>query len=56
MACHYSGQKQRGNDKDREDRPADLVLLLAGGSEHPQKGSIIASAQSISTETGTGTG
>lgn len=53
LARHYSGQKDRGSVKDRKDRPADLVLLLADGSEHPEKGSIIASAQSISTETGT---
>jgi membrane fusion protein (multidrug efflux system) len=53
LARHYSNQKQRGSVKDSENRPADLDLLLADGSEHPHKGSIIASAQSISTETGT---
>jgi len=37
----------------REDRPADLILLLADGSQHSEKGRVIASAQSISTETGT---
>jgi membrane fusion protein (multidrug efflux system) len=53
LARHYSNQKQRGSVKDSDNRPADLDLLLADGSEHPHKGSIIASAQSISTETGT---
>jgi len=51
MARHYSTRKERANDN--EGRPNDLVLLLADGSEHPEMGRLIASAQSISTETGT---
>ncbi len=51
MARHYSTREDRANNN--EDRPNDLVLLLADGSEHPEMGRLIASAQSISTETGT---
>jgi len=53
LARHYSGSKERIGEDGPRNRPADLVLLLADGSEHPQKGSVIAGAQSISTETGT---
>jgi membrane fusion protein (multidrug efflux system) len=53
IARHYSGRKERMGEEGPRDRPADLVLLLADGSEHPEKGSVIAGAQSISTETGT---
>ena len=52
-ARNYSSRQERIEAEDRSDRPADLVLLLADGSEHPYKGSVIASAQSINTETGT---
>ena len=37
----------------RSGRKKDLVLLLADGSEHPQKGGVIAASQSIDVETGT---
>ena len=50
LARHYSTGDTRSNAKSR---PDDLVLLLADGSEHPELGTLIASAQSISTETGT---
>ncbi len=50
LARHYSTGNTRSNAKSR---PDDLVLLLADGSEHPELGTLIASAQSISTETGT---
>ena len=53
LARHYSGSKERMGEDGPRDRPADLVLLLADGSEHPEKGTVIAGAQSISTETGT---
>jgi len=53
FARHYTTRQERGKIEDGRDRPADLVLLLADGTEHTEKGSIIASAQSISTETGT---
>lgn len=36
-----------------ERRRNDLVLLLADGTEHPQRGTVIASAQAIDPETGT---
>ena len=53
MARHYTSRTDRtANDTDGS-RPADLVLLLADGSEHPEKGKLIASAQSINTDTGT---
>ena len=50
LARHYSTGDTRSNARSR---PDDLVLLLADGSEHPELGRLIASAQSISTETGT---
>jgi len=53
VARHYSTRQERGEVEDNSDRPADLILILADGKEHSEKGSIIASAQSISTETGT---
>jgi len=53
MARHYRSREARIGQQDPTDRPADLVLLLADGSEHTDKGSVIASAQSINTETGT---
>jgi len=53
FARHYTTRRERGEIKGSGDRRADLVLLLADGKEHPQKGWIIASAQSISTDTGT---
>jgi len=53
MARYYSTRNRRDRNGEAGDNPADLVLLLADGKEHPQLGSVIASAQSISTETGT---
>jgi len=53
LARYYTSHLVRERSVDGTDRAADLVLLLADGSEHPQKGKLIASAQSISTETGT---
>ncbi len=53
MARHYSTREERGKTTDSNGRPNDLVLLLADGSEHPEMGRLIASAQSINTETGT---
>jgi len=53
LARHYSRRKERMGEEGPRDRPPDLVLLLADGSKHPEKGSVIAAAQSISTETGT---
>ena len=50
VARHYSTRKERADNSGRQ---TDLVLILADGKEHPEKGSVIASAQSISTETGT---
>jgi len=52
LARHYA-RRETPDIGDDEDRPADLVLLLADGSEHSEMGSVIASAQSINTETGT---
>jgi len=53
LARNYSARDRRDTDTTTQQRPNDLVLLLADGTEHPELGSIIASAQSISTETGT---
>ena len=53
LARNYSTRAEHGKDRDNRQRPTNLVLLLADGSEHPELGRIIASAQSISTETGT---
>jgi membrane fusion protein (multidrug efflux system) len=50
---NYAVREEQGENKDKADRPSDLILLLADGSEHPEKGRVIASAQSINTETGT---
>jgi len=52
LARHYA-RRETPDIGDDEDRPADLVLLLADGTEHSEMGSVIASAQSINTETGT---
>lgn len=53
LARNYAVREEQGAHQDKADRPADLILLLADGSEHPEKGRVIASAQSINTETGT---
>jgi membrane fusion protein (multidrug efflux system) len=53
FARHYTTRQERGEIEESSDRRADLILLLADGKEHTEKGSIIASAQSISKETGT---
>jgi membrane fusion protein (multidrug efflux system) len=53
LARHYSRRKEHLRVDDDRTEPADLVLLLADGTQHTELGTIIASAQSISTETGT---
>jgi len=53
LARNYRVREDQGDNQEYGDRPADLILLLADGSEHPEKGRVIASAQSINTETGT---
>jgi membrane fusion protein (multidrug efflux system) len=53
MARTYMANSATGNRKKRSGRERDLVLILADGSEHPQKGKVIAAAQSIDYETGT---
>ena len=53
IARYYSTRDDRSKSNSSSDRPADLVLLLADGTEHTELGSIIASAQSINAETGT---
>jgi membrane fusion protein (multidrug efflux system) len=52
VARHYASRVE-STAKNKADRPADLVLLLADGSKHPHLGTMIASAQSIDPETGT---
>jgi membrane fusion protein (multidrug efflux system) len=53
MARHYTSSKARGDRDADSSRPADLILLLADGSEHPEPGRLIATSQSINTDTGT---
>ena len=53
VARYYSSRQKRSSIEGKNSRPADLVLLLADGTEHTELGSIIASAQSISADTGT---
>jgi len=53
VARHYSRREQHLKADNDRDEPADLVLLLADGTEHTELGTIIASAQSINAETGT---
>ena len=44
---------ERAEAKQRSDRPLNLILVLADGSEHPYKGQVVAASQSIDQETGT---
>jgi membrane fusion protein (multidrug efflux system) len=44
---------EREAAKQRVDRPKNLILILADGSEHPFKGHVVAASQSIDQETGT---
>ena len=54
MARTYMATTRGDRDRSkRSGRKPDLVLILADGSEHPQKGKVIAAAQSIDFETGT---
>jgi membrane fusion protein (multidrug efflux system) len=53
MARTYMANSATGDRKKRSGRARDLILILADGSEHPQKGKVIAAAQSIDFETGT---
>jgi membrane fusion protein (multidrug efflux system) len=53
VARHYNTREERSGEGKNEQRRADLVMLLADGTEHSEMGSIIAGAQSISAETGT---
>jgi membrane fusion protein (multidrug efflux system) len=52
-AVKNSGAKQKGSRVGESERPANLSLFLADNSEHPHKGRIVATAQSIDQETGT---
>ncbi len=45
--------KSRAELKARPDRPENLTLILADGSEHPHKGKVVAASQSVDEETGT---
>jgi len=52
LARNYNSRAGVADDVNTK-RPANLILLLADGTKHPELGSIIASAQAISAETGT---
>lgn len=43
-------REQRGM---RGDRPRNMILILADGSEHPDKGIVVATSQAVDQETGT---
>jgi membrane fusion protein (multidrug efflux system) len=53
LARTYLQNQDRARARSAGERPRDLVLLLADGSEHPHKGSVVAASQSIDQETGT---
>lgn len=51
LETHGRRERQEG---DRRDEPSrNLVLLLADGTEHEEKGRVVAASQSIDVETGT---
>lgn len=45
--------EEKAEVRQSTDRPTNLILLLADGSEHPYKGKVVAASQSIDQETGT---
>lgn len=45
--------KDRARMKQRADRPKNMTLILADGSEHPHKGKVVAASQQVDQETGT---
>jgi membrane fusion protein (multidrug efflux system) len=53
LARTYLGSQEARSVRTGDDRPDDLVLLLADGSEHLYRGRLVASAQAIDPETGT---
>jgi membrane fusion protein (multidrug efflux system) len=53
LARHYSGRTQRIDREYKDQRIPDLVLILSDGTEHTDKGLVIAGAQAINPETGT---
>jgi membrane fusion protein (multidrug efflux system) len=53
MGRTYMANNNQENSNRRSSRKNDLVLILSDGSEHPYKGKVIATAQSIDFETGT---
>jgi membrane fusion protein (multidrug efflux system) len=53
MARTYLARQDRQDRGSRADQRADLILILADGSEHEHRGMAVAAAQSIDQETGT---
>jgi membrane fusion protein (multidrug efflux system) len=53
LARTYLASKGAKAVRTGDDQPDDLILLLADGTEHTQKGRLVASAQAIDPETGT---
>ena len=53
IARKYLAKHDAQNRTERSNRRADLILILADGSEHQHKGKTVAAAQSIDQETGT---
>jgi membrane fusion protein (multidrug efflux system) len=47
------GKRDEGRGRRPEERPADLMLILADDSVHPHKGRAVAASQAINQDTGT---
>src|SRR5210317_569937 len=56
LARNYMSEHKasaRSEARKRSDRPKNMTLILADGSEHEYKGQVVASSQSVDQETGT---
>jgi membrane fusion protein (multidrug efflux system) len=53
LARTYLATEHPKGIRDGEEQADDLILLLADGSEHPQRGRLVASSQAIDPQTGT---
>ncbi len=56
LARNYLVDRQGPEDprqQMRAERPSNMTLILADGSEHPHKGQVVAASQSVDQETGT---
>jgi membrane fusion protein (multidrug efflux system) len=54
LAQHAGDADERRQQRGlRADRPKNMILILADGSEHPEKGVVVATSQAVDQETGT---